>query len=167
MKYPLIVRDGAASTAKTSITPSGLKVIEKMAAKGQDQRTIAAVLGVHRKTLVNIRDRDPEVEEAWEKGHAALADELTHILLEHARDGNIIAAIYLTKARLGWREGEVMKDARVVTNTRVNIQMSPPMSKEEFQAIVDGTASGASEPQELLPGPSGAGGSGDSGEVTR
>lgn len=46
------------------------------------------------------------MDEAFERGLAALGDELTHLLLKSARNGNVVAAIYLTKARLGWREGD-------------------------------------------------------------
>lgn len=50
-------RDGAA--AKVTPTPLGLRVIEAMAAEGQDQRSIAAALGVDQKTIRYMRDRDP------------------------------------------------------------------------------------------------------------
>ncbi len=122
---------------RAEVTPAGLQVIEAMAAEGQDQRTIAKRLGVDRKTLTDMRDRDPAVAEAWERGHGELASELTHILLQHARDGNIVAAIYLTKARLGWREGTPAEGAGTA-NVQVNIQIPPPMSDVEFQKIIDG-----------------------------
>jgi hypothetical protein len=123
-----------------------------MAAEGQDQRTIAKRLGIDRKTLTDIRDRDPAVADAWERGHGELASELTHILLQHARDGNIIAAIYLTKARLGWREG-TPADGAGQNNVQVNIQIPPPMSSEEFQRIIAGGAGASPEPRAALSGP--------------
>ncbi|MCH7481670.1 MAG: hypothetical protein IIC31_02400 [Chloroflexi bacterium] len=89
-------------------------------------REFAKQLGVDRKTLTDLRDRDPAVAEAWERGHGELASELTHILLQHAREGNIVAAIYLTKARLGWREGTPAEGAGTA-NVQVNIQIPPPM----------------------------------------
>jgi hypothetical protein len=103
----LIKRAGDHATAKVTITPEGLKVLTEMVAAGNDQRTIAKKLGLgsHR-TLQCIAERDAEVEEALDIGKALLADELTHLLLANARKGNVIAQIYLTKARLGWREGD-------------------------------------------------------------
>ena len=74
--------------AKVTVTPAGLALIEAMAAEGNDQRNTAKALGIGRTTLTDIRYRDPEVTEAWESGHAALADELTHLLLSQARKGN-------------------------------------------------------------------------------
>jgi len=102
----LVTRAGTGRTAPCTVTPAGLKVIEAMAAEGQDQATIARKLGLHRKTLMDIVKRDPNVEEAMTGGKALLADELTHHLLTAARKGNVVAAIYLTKARLGWVEGD-------------------------------------------------------------
>jgi hypothetical protein len=103
----LITRTGRGKTAPVTITPAGLEVIERMAAEGQDQRSIAKALGIHRRTMTELQKHRPDVEEAFERGLAALADELTHHLLRAARKGNIVAMIYLTKARLGWREGDV------------------------------------------------------------
>lgn len=146
MTKSLITRASRATNAKSNITPAGLQVIERMAAAGQDQRTIAARLGVDRKTLTDLRDRDPAVAEAWGRGHAALADELTHILLQHAREGNVIAAIFLTKARLNWRDqGPV--DGGPDNRVQVNISIPPPMTDKEFKAIIEGKAAAA------LPGP--------------
>ncbi len=135
----LITRASRSPTARSTVTPAGLAAIEAMSAEGQDQRTIAKRLGIDHKTLRDIRDRDPAVALAWERGHGDLASELTHILLTHAREGNIIAAIYLTKARLGWREGTPAEGAGA-PSVQVNIQIPPPMSPAEFAAIIEGTA---------------------------
>ncbi len=129
--------------AKVTVTPAGLALIEAMAAEGNDQRTIAKALGIGRTTLTNIRDRDPEVTEAWESGHAALADELTHLLLSQARKGNIVAMIYLTKARLGWVEGSAPEEKRP------NIIINLPDSKtpEDYMKMI------AHHPVPQLPAP--------------
>lgn len=103
----LIKRAGNHATATVTVTPKGLKVLTAMVAAGNDQRTIAKKLGLgSHKTLLTIAKRDAEVEEAIQVGKALLADELTHLLLQSARNKNVIAQIYLTKARLGWREGD-------------------------------------------------------------
>jgi hypothetical protein len=114
----LITRTGRGKTAPITVTPAGLAVIEEMAALGNDQRTIAKRLGMDRKTMTDMRRRIPEVDDAFERGLAALGDELTHLLLGQARKGNVVAAIYLTKARLGWREGDA-PDAR--PNITINL----------------------------------------------
>lgn len=118
----LTTRAGRGKTAPVTITPAGLAVIEAMAAEGQDQRTIAKRLGIDRKTMDVIRKARPEVDDAFERGLAALGDELTHHLLNAARNGNIVAMIYLTKARLGWREGDTPE-------ARPNITINLPDSQ--------------------------------------
>ena len=95
-------------------------------------------------TLRALRRRDPEAQEALERGRAVLGDELTDILLEHARKGVTVAAIFLAKARCGWREGEAMPGG-TVNNTQINIQIPERMSDDEFRSIVDGTYREAAE----------------------
>lgn len=107
LQPPLVRRAGKGPTAQVTVAPAGLELIERLAAEGQDYRTIAKALGINGTTLQALRKRSPDVQEAWELGQAALGNELTHHLLKAARKGNIVAAIYLSKARLGWREGDV------------------------------------------------------------
>jgi hypothetical protein len=70
-------------------------------------------------------------EAAIAVGKAALADEFTHHLLNAARKGNVIAAIYLTKARLGWREGDAPD---VKPNIIINLPDS--MSHEQYLNLI-------------------------------
>ena len=103
----LVVREEFGGPMQRAVcTKEGLAAIAAMAAEGQDQVSMAAALGMNKSTLANLIKRDPAVEEALQVGKAALSDELTHLLLRGAREGNVVCAIYLTKARLGWREGD-------------------------------------------------------------
>jgi len=128
----LIVREGDRRLGTVTVKPHGLALIERMASVGQDQRTIAKALGISAKTLLEARGRQPEVADALERGHARLADELTHILLRHARRGNVVAAIFLTKARLGWREGDA-------PDTRPNIVINLPdaTTPEQYMRLIN------------------------------
>ena len=85
-----------------TITPKGRSLITAMAEEGQDQRTLAKALGISQRTLVRCKERDEAVEDAWADGHALLADEITHLLLQAGRKGNVLALIFLAKCRLGW-----------------------------------------------------------------
>lgn len=125
-------------TARVDITPAGLRAVEKMTANGNALVTVARTLGVHPKTLRDMRDRDTAFAAALETGHATLADEITNILLTHAREGHVVAAIFLAKARLGWLEGRTPEGPRQAVT--VNIQIPPPMSDQEFRNIIDGQA---------------------------
>jgi len=118
----LVTRTGRGKTAPVTITPAGLALVEELAAEGQDLRTIAKRLGINHQTLNGLRKNVADVEQAIERGQAALGDELTHHLLNAARNGNIVAMIYLTKARLGWREGDTPE-------ARPNITINLPDSQ--------------------------------------
>ena len=98
----LTVRD-----PKVQLTDAGCQALVLLASEGADMWTMAHKLGIGRTTLQRLIKDDERVEAAIAIGKAALADECTHLLMTAARKGNIVAAIYLTKARLGWREGDV------------------------------------------------------------
>jgi hypothetical protein len=127
-----------------TITPHGLDLIERLARLGQDQRSIAKALGISAKTLLEARRRQPEVEEALDRGHAGLSDELTHELLRLGRKGNVVALIFLAKARCGWREGDA-PEARA----NIIIQLPDANSPEQYMKIIGG---GSVQP--TLPSPS-------------
>jgi len=131
----LVERTRRAGKAKVSLTNAGLQRVEMLASEGNDQRTIAKELGIAWTTFRDLRDRDEAVQEALARGHGGLADELTHHLLTAARGGNITAAIYLTKARLGWIEGQA-PDGIARPAVQVNIQIPRAMSDAEFQRMV-------------------------------
>ena len=123
-----------------SLKGAGYNLIRRMSAAGRDLASIAAALGIGKDAFRRLRQTDEQAREAVDQGRAALGDELTDILLMHAREGVTVAAIFLAKARCGWREGEGMEGVRTVNNTQVNIQIPPPMSDEEFRAIIEGRA---------------------------
>ena len=128
------------SKAGVTITPAGRALIEAMSAEGNDQRTLARALGIGQSTLVRCKERDEAVKDAWADGHALLADELTHILLGHARgDGkaSVIAAIYLTKARLGWTDQPQPEERapNVIINLPESRSPEEHMKLLEFQQV--------------------------------
>jgi hypothetical protein len=118
------------------LKPAGYALIERMSKDGRDIVSIAKALGMHRDVFRNLRKRDPAAQEALDRGRAQLGDELTDIFLEQARKGNTVAAIYLSKARLGWRD-QGPDPAAGQTNVQVNINMPPNMTDEQFAALVN------------------------------
>jgi hypothetical protein len=127
---------------RVAITDAGLEVMERLAAEGNDQRSIAKALGLSQTAYRDLIERDEAAREALARGHGALSDELTHHLLTAARKGNITAAIYLTKARLGWIEGQA-PDGAPKTAVQVNIQIPRAMTDAEFARVIEGTAAPA------------------------
>ena len=85
------------------VSGRGVDTVEQMARNGVETATIAAALGMSVSAFRQVLNRQPEVEQALARGRAALSDELVNILLKQARKGNTVAAIFLAKARCGWR----------------------------------------------------------------
>ena len=135
----LITRDR--KTRRVDIEAAGLILIEAMAAEGNDERTIAKALSISKTTLRDCRDRDPKVADAWDTGHAQLADEVTHLLLAMGRKGNVVALIYLSKARLGWSEGPKEDDRKSL----VTINLPEARTPEDHMKLLE------YKPQETLP----------------
>ena len=101
------------------VTGAGRALIEEAAANGVSKATIAKRLGVAVKTFSDILRRDTKAQDAFDLGTAANEDELRNLLMDQARDGNVTAAIYLTKARHGWVEG-------MAPDTRPNVIINLP-----------------------------------------
>lgn len=106
------VNHSSGNQRRKNIGRKGKALVEAMAAEGHTNTSIAKVLRMSAETLRQIRKRDPSVQEALDRGRASLEVELTHLLLEQARAGHVVAMIYLTKARCGWQEGAAPSDAR-------------------------------------------------------
>ncbi len=117
------------------LKPAAYDLVATLAAEGNTEETIATKLGMNRYTFIGIKKRDPALVAALQQGHGALGTELSHILLEQARDGNTVAAIFLSKARLGWRD-QGPTDPNAVNTPTVNIQINAPLSADDFLKVV-------------------------------
>lgn len=80
------------------MTPSGLQIVEELAARGCSVVTIPAAIGVNKETFVHMRRRDPTVE-AFERDRAKEHDGLVSNLNTAAAGGNVVAPISLLRAR--------------------------------------------------------------------
>ena len=87
------------------IGAKGLKIVEEMAAKGCLLETIAKALRMSHDTLEACRRRQPEVALALDRGRGVLHDELVSILVQQARAGQFVPAMFLLKTRFGYKEG--------------------------------------------------------------
>lgn len=118
----------------TGIEVAGLAIIEQLAAKGLSDATIGKALGTTSSVLRRLIRDDEKVQMAYEVGKGRLADELQDILLTHAREGNVTAAIFLSKARLNWRD--TGPAAAPQGPAAVNIFLPQPMSDESFRKMI-------------------------------
>ena len=131
---PLVTRDNRAPGKPYRLTQQGREELTKLARAGLERPTIAAALGVSDTTLGEILKRDPAAEEAHTRGRAGLSDELTHILLAQARAGQVVAAIFLAKARCGWREGDPPE-----SRPNVTINLPAAADPESYRRMIDVT----------------------------
>ena len=113
------------------VTPTGLRIVEELAAKGCSVVTIAAAIGVNKETFVHLRRRDPAVEEAFENGRAKEHDRLVANLNTAAASGNVVASIFLLRARHGYQSGEGI-DVNVNVNTGGVLVVPAEMTVEQY-----------------------------------
>lgn len=111
----------------------GIKIVEELSARGCHLTTIARALRMSKDALQACRARQPEVEEAYQRGLASEHDALVSNLRTAANEGNVVANLFLLKARHGYREGVPLE-----INTTVNmggvLVVPADMTVEEYLA---------------------------------
>ena len=132
-KQLLVVHNGQ----NRDITTLGLEAVATLAAAGCSRGSIAKALGISRHGLDNLSKRDERVQEAFDLGRAELETELTSLLMQSARQGNVTAAIYLTKSMHNWSDQAGKSAAAEVKAPAVNVTVVNPMTPEAFQAFIN------------------------------
>jgi hypothetical protein len=108
MTADVVVRNEGGNNRR--IGKKGLVLLEEMAAKGMSQTSMAKTLRMHRNTLTEIKKRQPEVEEAIERGYSQMEDVLVDRLFATALGESkaaVTAAIFLLKTRRGYEGTKV------------------------------------------------------------
>ena len=82
--------------------------IEIMVAGGIPQENIARVIGIDKKTMYKYYRE--ELDTSADKANAAIAK----TLFQQAKDGNTSAAIWWTKARMGWKDTTVTEGTQKI-----------------------------------------------------
>lgn len=118
--------------------------IETLAAKGAAIIGIASALHVSRETLNRWMDEDEGLRAALDRGRERERVSLHNALYRAAMKGNVVASIFLLKARHGYREGDVEQANRV----SITFALPGAMSMEEFRKgeVIDGSDSYQSLP---------------------
>jgi len=130
----------AAGKSEWRIGRRGLKVVEELAERGVAVATIAKALRMGKDAFMGCRQRQPEVQEALDRGRAKEHDRLVAKLYELAMEGNVTAVIFALKARPAYREGEAPEGGS--TNVQVNINLPSAMTPEEYKRMVGVTPGG-------------------------
>jgi len=67
---------------------------------------IADYFGICRKTLQNMRSRDPEIDTLYRRGKAKAVSGMAGSLIEQGMSGNVTAQKFYLSTQAGWRETE-------------------------------------------------------------
>ena len=112
----------------------GIKIIEELSARGCHLTTIARALRMSKDALMACRQRQPEVEEAYQRGLATEHDALVSNLRTAANEGNVVANLFLLKTRHGYREGEPL-EVNVSVNTGGVLVVPADLTVEQYLAM--------------------------------
>ncbi len=114
--------------------------IAALAATGHSVVGIARGLNTSNDTLRRWVDEYPELAEALARGREAERFALHNVLYRAAKRGNIVAAMFLLKARHGYREGDQSEAANKVS---ITFTLPSAMKAEDFKVIEHGPTTGA------------------------
>lgn len=116
--------------------PDALEVITQATARGASKRGVAMALGVSGDVLNRWLEESDELKEAFELGREKERQTLHSVLYDCAVGGqgkdSLIAAMFLLKARHGYREGDQAAEANRVS---INFQMPGALPLAQFQVI--------------------------------
>jgi hypothetical protein len=114
--------------------PNAAARIEALAASGHSIVGIARGLSLTRNRLQQLLEDDPAIAEALARGRESEEFALHNVLFRAAMKGNIIAAIYLTKARFGWREGD---QSEIANKVSITFALPGAMKPEDFLKVIE------------------------------
>jgi hypothetical protein len=105
---------------------------------------VAAGFGISADTLRRWFDERADLQEAFERGRERERQTLHNALYRAATEqGNMTAAMFLLKARHGYREGDQTTEANRVS---INFTLPAAMPMEQFRIIEHGNAGNQPEP---------------------
>jgi len=68
------------------------------------QEQIADYFGIARNTFIAIMEREPDISERYKRGKAKAIGAVAQGLIQQARNGDKVAAMFYLKTQAGWRE---------------------------------------------------------------
>jgi IS30 family transposase len=68
------------------------------------QEQIADYFGIARNTFLAMMERDENISERYKRGKARAIGAVAQSLIQQARDGDKVAAMFYLKTQAGWRE---------------------------------------------------------------
>ena len=118
---------------KASLSEENRERVKAALLEGHPKAAIARALSVSAKTLDRLIKDDPELLAEIEAQRSFEETELRDILMELARKGDTVAAIFLAKARHGWRDRD---DAKLkIENHQAGVLLLPTVnSLDQWEA---------------------------------
>ncbi len=102
----------------------------ELSASGYNKRGLAYRLGTTVETLNKWLEIHPELQRALDEGREREHHALFNALYENAtKGGNVTAAIFLLKARHGYREGD---QSEIANKVSINFQLPGALRLEDF-----------------------------------
>ncbi|MFZ3324214.1 MAG: hypothetical protein WA190_17700 [Usitatibacter sp.] len=132
MTKPVNRPHNKAGRKKREPTANTAAQIRKLAATGHSVIGIARGLKVAHVVLTRWLDEYPDLAEAMAQGRESERLTLHNGLFRAAKRGNIVAAIFLLKARHGYREGD---QSEVANKVSVTFSLPGALKPDEFNVI--------------------------------
>ena len=101
--------------ARKTLTEDQLRQVEGLASVlTVDQ--MADYFGMARKTFFRLMERNNEIKTLYKKGRSSVIRDVAKNLIQKAKDGDTVSAIFYLKTQAGWKEsdGTDNKDRRAV-----------------------------------------------------
>lgn len=120
---------------KAALSPDNRANVQGALLQGYPLAAIAKALGVSTPTLRRLMADDPGLQAEVEAQRSFEETELRDILMELARKGDTVAAIFLAKARHGWRDRDDARALRAVEDGKGGVLLIPsPVPLDEWEA---------------------------------
>ena len=105
-----------------------LALIHKLAAMGSRERGIYIAIGITDPTWQRLKREEPSVVEALHRGQEEFHNQLLADVVRMSKSNNVVAPLFLLKARYGYREGDEPQDSK----PQVIINLPGSASPEQY-----------------------------------
>lgn len=123
-------KDNDSGVPVAVISQAGLDYVATMSQSGRSTVTIAHEMNMPHRIFRACMKRQKEVDEAIVLGHHSRNNEISDILMQMARGGNVQAAMFIAKAQCGWRENDT-----VAVAANVVVQMPAPLTMDQLMQM--------------------------------
>lgn len=110
------------------LTPEQVQKVEELAAVLTTTQ-ISDYLAISRSTFNKIRREQPEVDEAWRRGHASSIFEVGSNLISKATSGDVGAMCFYLKTRGGWKENH--DDEKKADTPKIEVSIVDAVKKTD------------------------------------